>query len=67
MVRWRSVGEELRWRAMRKPSRERNRIVLDRRSSWIVAKPNVEGEVCRRISWLNVNVRRRVKSWSRIR
>ena len=52
---------------MRKPSRERKRRVEERRSSWIVAKPKIWGDVWRRRSWLNVKVRRRVKSWRRIK
>jgi hypothetical protein len=47
---------------MRKPSLERKRIVEMRRSSWIVARPKVEGEVCRKMRWLKVKVRSLVKS-----
>ena len=38
-------------------------MVLDNNSNWIVANPNMEGLVRRRMSWLNVNVSNRVNNW----
>lgn len=66
-----SVEEEMvgaaRMRIVRIPSRERKRIVERRSSSWMFARPKMEGLTRRTRSWLRRKVRARAEIWRRIR
>lgn len=52
-----------RKRALRMPSRDKNRMLEHTRSNWMAAVPNTEGEAKRKRDWLRVKVRIRESSW----
>jgi hypothetical protein len=54
---------QARMRALRNPSRLRNKIVLERSSNWIDAVPSARGDTKRRRAWLRVKVNKREHSW----